>query len=245
MRSVVLLFASTLSLLAGCAGNNAPSPPQQGLAALRVNVKANPKAGYRPANYHVLVYDAPTPVTPVDYEKVDYASLDEVVVWAEAVDASPSHADASTQPAHISVDLQTPAERLSAAVCVGQRLIIRNNGKKSGEIYSVSDGNNFHLGTLAPGGSGEYVVQSPGLIEVVTTALEAPAASVYAAPTRWVRMTRAGQSVYFNDLPSGRYKIVSWHPRLPGHETVVNLSPNQTAHASINVGVNGLPKVEQ
>jgi hypothetical protein len=216
------------------------------MAALHVDVVADPKAGYHPANYHVLVYDAPAPAMAADYEKVDYASLDEVVVWAEPAEGSPtSGVNAEALPVRVDVDPQKASDHLAAAVAVGQRLILHNAGNKSGAVYSVSDGNNFHLGTLAPGESGEYVVQSPGLIEVVTTSLEEPIATVYAAPTRWVRLTRAGQRIDFNDLPPGRYKIVSWHPRLPGHETRVSLSPDHVSHASINVGVSGLPKIEQ
>ncbi|HSV16108.1 MAG TPA: hypothetical protein VLI90_17740 [Tepidisphaeraceae bacterium] len=241
------LPALMLSLLVGCAGNGATSPPQSGAAALIVDVKANPKAGYRPANYHVLVYDAPTPATPADFEKVDYAALDEVVVWVEPTNAAgaTSGDNADLLPARLDVDPQKASDHLAAAVSVGQRLIFRNTGDKPGAVYSVSDGNNFHLGTLAPGARGEYTVQSPGLIEVVTTSLADPIATVYAAPTRWVRLTRAGQRIYFNDLPPGRYKIVSWHPRLPGHETTVNLPSDRVMRASIAVGVNGLPKIDQ
>ena len=68
-------------------------------------------------------------------------------------------------------DLDAPghAAAVDKAVSVGQTVIVTNHASHPQNIYSVSDGNNFHLGSLAPGQSGEYIVQSPGLIEVVTT----------------------------------------------------------------------------
>jgi hypothetical protein len=58
-----------------------------------------------------------------------------------------------------------------------------------------------------------------------------------------VSVARSGTSVDFNDLPPGECRVMSWHPRLPGSETNINLSANQLSSASIKVGVNALPKV--
>jgi hypothetical protein len=58
-----------------------------------------------------------------------------------------------------------------------------------------------------------------------------------------VSLARSGSSVDFTNLPPGQYKLASWHPRLPGYETILTLSPDQIAAATIKVGVNALPKV--
>jgi hypothetical protein len=245
-------------LIPGCASNT----PAPGTASLRVQVTAQPKAAYTAANHRVPLYDVepgfgysagngefgPRPVdsAPSDYEKVDYTALDDVVIWLEPADGAKVNA-ASPPDVSIDVDPQkaADADELTAAVAVGQRVILHNHGSKSGTVYSVSDGNEFQLGSVSPGGSGSLTVQSPGSIEVVTTSLDGAIARLYAAPTPWVRLVRAGQTVQFDDLPPGRYAIVSWHPRLPGHKTSVELTADKTSKAQITVGVQGLPKAEQ
>jgi hypothetical protein len=244
----------------GCAQTSPPLSP--GTSSLRVTVLAQPKSTRAAANNHVLVYDvqpgfgyaadggtfgAQQQPPQNDYAKVDYTSLDDVVIWLEPVDRNAATASPAPPPP-ITVDVDptkaVDPDDLSAAVAVGQHVVFHNRGSRAGSVYSVSDGNEFHLGTVPPDGRGEYVARSPGLIEVVTTSLTDPIATLYAAPTPWVRRVHGGQTITFNDLPPGRYCIVSWHPRLPGHEATVNLTADRTTDASIIVGVHGLPKVQ-
>jgi hypothetical protein len=196
-------------------------------------------------NTHVLSYDTPAaPSAPTGaFEKVDYSSLPDIVVWLEQ---SQMPATSFSQLPAVTVDVnpQNAAEGLSAAVSVGQQIIFHNTAAVSANLYSVSDGNDFDLGVLPPGGSAAYTVKFPGLIEVLTDATESPVALVYAAASASVRLTHAGQTVDFADLAPGQYKIVSWHPRLPGQRISVNLAPNQITSASIKVGVNDLPKID-
>ena len=57
----------------------------------------------------------------------------------------------------------TPANNSIKATSVGQTIVVTNRGAKAMSVYSVSDGNDFDLGSLAPGGQGTYVVRSAGL----------------------------------------------------------------------------------
>lgn len=239
MNRRLVIIGLLLLPLVGCQSALTPAP---GLSTIRIKVIAEPKVGVRVDN-GVSLYDTSSSSNERGpFERVDYSALDEIVVWIEPADAgklAPPRLSAAT----MDVNAQKPAASLSATASVGQRLIIHNNGSIARNFYSVSDGNDFDLGTIPPGGRAEYVVRSAGLIEVLAASSKDPVAEVYAAPTQWVSLTRAGGTVDFTDLPPGRYKVVSWHPRLPGSESSVMLSPNQTANISIKVGVNALPKV--
>lgn len=242
MKRIIPIISLALGLLWGC---QTTPPPAPGLATLRVTVTAEPKAGVVTGNTHVLSYDTPAaPRAPTGaFEKVDYTGLPDIVVWLEQ---SQMPATSFSQLPAVAVDVKPrqSADALSAAVSVGQQVIFRNTAAVSANLYSVSDGNDFDLGTLSPGGSAAYTVKSPGLIEVLSDATENPVALLYAAPSTNVRLTHAGQTVDFADLAPGQYKIVSWHPRLPGQRVSVTLAPNQITSASIKVGVNDLPKIE-
>ena len=247
MKTRALLIGLTLGFLAGCESVPAPAP---GTAALRLMVVAEPKTGAVAANTHVSVYDSATATgygpsggSGGDFERVDYPALSEIVVWLEPIDstkaANPDHPSTPVE-----IDPQKPATFLTGAVCVGQPLVIHNGGSRAANVYSVSDGNDFDLGSLPPGGTVRYTVRSPGLIEILSDSIADPVATIYAVPTPWFRLARSGQTVAFTDLPPGRYRVVSWHPRLPGHQATVTLLANQIASATIKVGVNGLPIVE-
>jgi hypothetical protein len=234
----LILMCMIAATVSGCQSAPKPAP---GMASLRVKLIAEPKQGLpddRPGMYD---YGAagPTDLGKGDFERVDYAGLTEIVVWAQP------RAQSSHAPAAITVDVNArkPAASVTAAASVGQQLVLRNAGPQPANVYSVSDGNDFDLGTLATGASATYTVRSPGLIEVLTDAAKDPIAQVYAAPSPWVKVGRSGQSIDFTDLPPGPCKVVSWHPRLPGYETQLTLAPDQSATTSIKVGVNALPKV--
>jgi hypothetical protein len=66
---------------------------------------------------------------------------------------------------------------------------------------------------------------------------------MYATPMEWGQSSHAGQTVEFNNIPPGRYQIVSWHPRLPGTTDSIDLKADHVQDATIKVGVNSLPGV--
>jgi hypothetical protein len=215
----------------GCQSMPRPAP---GMAALRVQPIGEPKAGSKPPA-DVSVYDSPSgpSLGTGAFERVDYSNLDQIVVWLEP--AASASGKPAASPVVVDVEARKPAAMVAHVSSVGQRLLIRNRGAGPGNFYSVSDGNEFDVGTVPPGGQAEYMVKTEGLIEILSAAAKDPVAQIYAAPSRWVRLTRSGQSVDFTDLPPGRYRLISWHPRLPGTEQTVDLAPNQVAPTSIKV----------
>lgn len=238
IRRLKLILAILMLPLVGCQSGPTPSA---GLSGLRITVIAEPKTGVKDAGAHVGVYDTPALKERGQFERVDYSALDEIVVWVEP--AFPMLRQPMLPPLTIEVNAKKPVENLTSAGSIGQRLIVHNNGSTSGSFYSVSDGNEFDLGSIPAGGRGEYTIKSGGLIEILSASAKDPVAQVYAATSRWVALTHSDATVDFSDLPPGQYKIYSWHPRLPGTEASVTISPNQVAKVSIKVGVNALPKV--
>ncbi len=236
-RTLILAFVS--ALLAGCQSFPQPTP---GMASIRIQVFAEPKAGYIPS-ISGSDYDFPGDGDlgkGVAFQRVDYSSLGGIIVWMES---SPSSTSTPAATATIDVAAKKPTSGAAPGVSVNQRLILRNIGPQAANFYSVSDGNEFDLGSIPPGGQKDYTVRSAGLIEILSDSSSDPVAEVYAAPSKWIATGHSGSEISFMNLPPGRYKIASWHPRLPGYEIFVTLPADQVTTATIKVGVNALPKI--
>jgi hypothetical protein len=239
----LLLLMTVVALVAGC--QSAPPKSSAGMASVRVQVVARPKAGSRlaAAARGPAVYDDPgtTPAREPGagaYETVDYDNVEDVIVWLEPVTGS------STAPG-APLTVQVVADKVGGAIIaasVGQKIVLRNAGERPTDIYSVSEGNEFDFKGVAAGGSVEYLVRSPGMVEVLTDPSKEPAARVYAAPSRWVARTRSGRGVDFVDVAPGRYAVVAWHARLPGARAEVELAADRRAQVRLEIGVNALPK---
>jgi hypothetical protein len=239
-------FVGTL-LLAGC--NCCRVNPKPGDAAVVLDVKAKPKAGLKVEHFaRVPVYDAaPHPVKPAgEYEHVDYNDLGDIVVWLEPT-GDAAHAEvASVLKSKSQVDVRAgkPADRTLAA-SVGQPVVIYNAGPQPVTLYSVSDGNDFELPPLNPGTVTSFQPKSEGLIEILADPSQPPVAMIYAAPTKWVARAQSGKQIVFNDVPPGSYQAVAWHPRLPGSTVNIgDVAAGQVKRATLQLGVNDLPKVE-
>jgi hypothetical protein len=243
MKTSCFIIALLVSLLAGCQAP--PPPPAAGMATLRVTVTAEPKTGVVTGNTHVLAYDTATPAASNSdgaFERVDYTALDEIVVWVEGVHL-PATNPSQTNVVPVEISTGKSGDDLHVAG-VGEIITFHNSGTKALNLYSVSDGNDFDLGSVPAGGSAVYVAKSPGLIEVLTDGSEDPLARIYVAPSSLVRLTHAGATLDFPNLAPGKYEVHSWHPRLPGRDISVLLQADHITDASIKVGVNELPKID-
>jgi hypothetical protein len=230
-----------MAVVMGCQSAHAPAA---GMASLRVKVVAEPKEGVKLASNPLRVYDAPGSPQPKetgDFEKVDYANLGDIVVWVEGANGRMTGREVYV--ASVKVRDQAASSDALQLAAVGAVLTITNVGEMPINVYSVSDGNEFDLGLLKPGATGEYVPKSAGLIEVLTDSVKEPIAQVYATPTQWNVMAHSGETVSFQNLPPGSYRVKTWHPRLPGGETAVNLAAGEVGNVTVKVGVNSLPKI--
>jgi hypothetical protein len=241
-------FVPTIALLLGAlivaitlVACQRASGPAAGKATLIVQVVAEPKDGAgQPSAIDAYGNPSDSSMGSGKYEFVDYNAVGDIVVYLQPIDAAAAPAP---PPITFPLDLKKPADGILGVVSVGQSVTIQNAAAKSANFYSASDGNDFDLGALAPGTTATYTVKSPGVIEVWTDVLQNPIAVLYAAPSPLVRTAGSGQLLEFDNIPPGQYKLVSWHPRLPGHESTLTLPADQTTKATVKVTVNGLPTV--
>jgi hypothetical protein len=231
MCSVALISLS-------CAGTGGGSGAID-IPTLLVSVRAESKAGWvdprKQSDYAGL-----RPGESRAYETIDYAQVDDVVVWVEPLGEQAGAF--SSSGGSISIDLGSPQTNLRVA---GRGAIwaFRNSTGRVIDIYlRTEEGKVVSLGAMpGPGRSVSPNVQ--GLVEVMAVDQPEPLARIYVAPTAFVRLASTKEPVRFFGVPPGRARIVAWHPRLPGATTEVNIAADRETRAAVTIGVNSLPKV--
>ena len=238
------LLLLLLACAAGCGSSKSgaqAAPAAPGRAALAVTVRAEPKKGWRDPRTHDTQYETSMIGAGRAYETVEYAQLDDIVVWVESSEASQA---AQT----ITLDVARPGTPI---VVSGTRDTwqLDNAGADPLPVYArFESGQVVDLGTIAPRGSVRHVPTSTGYVELLSDARAEPLARLYVAPIPTVsgdraRVVRGGTKAEFNDLAPGSARVAAWHPRLPGSSAAVNLTAGATNSATLVVGVNQLPKI--
>jgi hypothetical protein len=237
IATIILIFAMAPL---GC-GDAKPAGPAKGKANLAVTVVALPKTGAKPFKAYQTDQEraAHASHSSGELELVNYEHLDEVVVWLD----SSGNPAASTAELRVAVNPK-PAKAPLFAASVGANATIENNGAKPMSVYSVSEGNEFDLGTLAPGEAKSQRLASPGLIELLDGDTFDVVARVYVVSGRDARVTGSGEVITFRDLDPGTYRINAWHERLPGGERSITLAADVVREIDLPIGVNALPKVD-
>src|SRR5690348_16632180 len=129
MRLTALSFLAVVVAVVGC--RRGPRP-DAGMAAMRVKVVAEPKDGAPSA------HDAAADQSYGPHARVDYAELDNIVVYVEPA-AKPATPPTAPAPMSVSVDPTKSSHGIDRVVCVGQKLVLKNAGASAQAIYSVSD----------------------------------------------------------------------------------------------------------
>jgi hypothetical protein len=216
-RLVVSLFA--IALLAGC----------QSGPGISVQVKAEPKAGYRMPDQESYAGMISTSQHDHDYHLIDYNNLTDIVVWVEPVGQP-----APTTPRNVRV-----AAGVVSVASVGDTLEFKLSDiatasyfirSASGEITAIASQNPT------------YVAKKAGVLELVGNDSDDAAATILVVPTNWAKTAVGGQRLNFAPLSAGQYRVTAWHPILPGSSQVVEVAPSKMTNVKLTVGVNSLPK---
>jgi hypothetical protein len=232
-------FILLITLYALLSGGCRHCPPlEAGMAGVEVQVVAEPKLGLRREGS-----DDYTPTGPDDpFVRLNYRSIPGIVVWVEPVDQSARLPAPSDGISTIALqELRGPVPPAIQGVSVGSRLVFQNKSDRPQAVYSVSDGNEFDLGIVSPGQLAEYIVRSPGLIEVLFESMQQPVARLYAVPSPWVRTMQSNETACIAGVRPGNYRVACWHERLPGSQQPVSLAPETWSNVTVKVSVNLLP----
>jgi plastocyanin len=109
----------------------------------------------------------------------------------------------------------------------GTRLVFPNLDTIFHNVFSVSPGNTFDLGTYRAGDKARsVVVTSPGVVEIFCNMHSRMSASVLVVPNGLFTKVNADGSFKINNVPLGARKVVAWAPNAKPVARDVDVSPN-------------------
>ena len=230
------------TLLCACASQSLKIP--RDMSAIEIEVRAEPKAGYKPPTVRGSDYGTETGQSSGQFALVNYDALDDIVVWIERANSN----DLIKAFGNLRVNLKDASIHEHpgiTAATVGDALTIHNDSSVAQEVFLRSGAQIVELGTIVPGRERTGIIETTGLLEVMSEAHDHPIARIFAVHQPWVKVTRSGKKVLFNNVFPGEYHVRTWHPRLPGGTASVTLTPNNLSTASVGVGVDRLAQKPQ
>jgi hypothetical protein len=217
-------------LLTGC---------QSGGTGVQVEVRAEPKTGYKPpADEFSGSYGSTVDVgaTPHDhtYHLIDYRRLEGIVVWLKP--AAPVGGEPEPIDAKVNVTRGKPVRLEDFALAsVGGQVTI---GPPGNYVLRSESGQLLEISANQP----KFNATTAGFVEILSDDSDEPVGAFYVAPASWAKKVRSGDRPTFTPLPEGIYVVGAWHPILPGSEARVQVSTQKLSKVSLKVGVNSLPK---
>jgi hypothetical protein len=223
-RPIAVVVA--LALAAAACKNGEVVPPKGG-AAVKGVVRAKPRRGADvvSADYS-RQRDAP--------ERIDYRSLQGIVVWVEGADLAPVRSEVATVT--LEKDRFVPdVVTLSTA----DQLEVRNASGAAATLFA--DGLVDET-ACAAGATARLRPTKAGTGLLVVEELDAPKLHVLVAPTRHHKVLASGDDFAFELPRPGDYVVKAWHWRLPPSEQAVHADADRVAEVELVLSVNTLRK---
>ncbi len=242
MNRFRVIFATIALALAGCASSSSSPKAPPDAAILEVKVRTEPKAGYIDPATAAKGSDYGASWNPADESGpmalVNYNHLPNIVVWVEPLDGQKPPSAPSPEPIDV-----TKSHDDVIATSAGAKVICRNPSDKTIRVFARSNDWYASIGNIPPHGETSFAPSHPGPEEIATDQRDDSIATLFVAPTPWVKASHCNSVATFGPLPPGRYRVCSWHARLPGSSQDVTLVAGGTSKATVTIGVNSLPKV--
>jgi plastocyanin len=149
-------------------------------------------------------------VTILEKDAKTGGELSDAVLWLEAA------ADDTIAPQtfDISINDKVYAPRVVVAR-VGSTVRFPNHDPFKHNVFSVSEPNNFDLGLFGRNESRSKTFTAPGLVRIYCNIHPRMVAYVVLVSNRHYTQPANDGSFTIADVPPGRYKLHTWHERVP------------------------------
>lgn len=122
----------------------------------------------------------------------------------------------------------------------GTQVTFPNHDSIFHNVFSLSPGNTFDLGTYRSGDKpGEVTLSAPGVVQVFCNLHSQMSASVLVTPSRHYAMVKKDGSFSLEDVPAGKHRIVAWMPNAEPVTREVEVTADGQADLSFTLSNKG------
>ena len=143
------------------------------------------------------------------------ANVSEAVVWLETVSAVPMPPETVT----VNTSRKEFRPRL-VVVPVGSTVEFPNSDPFDHNVFSLSEGMLFDLGSFGRGESRETTFNQPGIVRVYSNVHPQMSSVIVIRDNPFHALPMADGSYQINDVPPGTYTLNAWHERAKEQESV-------------------------
>lgn len=133
----------------------------------------------------------------------------------------------------------------SLVVQRGTRVVFPNLDSVFHNVFSLSKGNTFDLGTYRAGDKpGTYVFLTPGVVDIFCNMHSQMNASVLVVPNHHFTQVGSDGSFKLDGVPAGKHRVIAWTPNAPQVAQQVTVRPHgdATVDFTLEGGSEGAPK---
>ncbi len=161
--------------------------------------------------------------------------IDELVIWLEPLDAP--------APPPTPDELQATVEQIdeefdpyTIAVRKGTKVEFPNRDAVQHHVYSLSKPAQFEIPLHGGDETESVVLDQPGLVPIGCNIHDWMLSYIVVVDTPWFGTSQADGVVSVADLPSGRYQLSAWHPRMrQADERTITLSEGELNEVTIEL----------
>ncbi len=121
------------------------------------------------------------------------------------------------------------------AVQAGTLVEFPNSDPVSHNVFSISDPKRFNLGLYQSGTARRVKFDRPGVVELLCNVHLEMSAYIVVVKNPYFAQPKADGTFRIANVPPGRYRVRSWHERLPAREQEVEVPVEGTAQVLFNM----------
>jgi hypothetical protein len=236
-------------LLAGCATRISYPEPEPSQAQVKIELHGEAREGVTGPVTRSTRDNYVTQVVSVEqgraFERVDYGSIEDVVVLLYHTDGRPVQTDAGMEFS-VGHEAALYADDFGFSryqVLLHNRadgLRVTNTRDTPITVYGFNEADDFFEVTVAAGETGTARIPAPGIYSVYCDEDEDAYAKLYVHSGGWIGPSK--YAAFFTDVPPGDYEVHVYGPRLPVWEGRVTARQGQRATLTAELSVNRLSR---
>jgi|KBSSwiStaDraftv2_1062776.scaffolds.fasta_scaffold234852_2 plastocyanin len=178
-------------------------------------------------------------------ERVNYATMQDFIVYLEGVLSTPNPATTNTAVVETRRNITQKGARFTPRVLpvmVGTTVEWPNHDEIFHNVFSISEPKQFDLGLYKHPELKRVKFEHPGRVDAFCSIHTAMHCIILVLENPYFAATDSQGRYRIADVPPGTYKLKAWHERLPSQSRAIVVPADGIVQADFTLGIINLPQ---